>query len=190
MTSIVAVVGIIANGVFFSQSIVAAVGAVGAVAASGGFETAGVPLNDPAPCYVLAQRDAGSTQSLTSGAAAALTFSATPPFPDRRGAMNMGTGTFTVPANLAGVYRIDVNCLFGGSSMSASSSFIELKVNGTTKRVLFSNAYSTSRVQVQGSTDIVLAAGDAVTFVATIVGTTPSFGDATWPSSVRISLVT
>lgn len=156
----------------------------GVLQTSGGKEAAGTILNDPAQCYVIAQRDAGSTQSVTSGVAATLLFSPTPPFPDRRGAMNMGTGTFTVPAGHAGMYSISIDALFGGTSMTAASSYVELIVNGATKKVWFASAFSTTKLQVRGSCEIQLAAGDAVTFSATVVGSSPSFGDATWPSNV------
>lgn len=155
----------------------------------GGKEAAGTPLNDPSMCYAIAQRDAGSTQSLTSGVAATLTFSATPPFPDRRGFANMGTGAFTVPASQAGLYRITVDLIFGGTSMTAASSFLEFKIGGTTKKLLASTAYSTTKVLIAGSFDYNLAVSDAVTFDATIVGTSPAFGDSTLPSSVTINRI-
>lgn len=161
----------------------------GVAQASGGVETTGLTLNDPALVYVIAQRDAAATQSLTSGTAATLTYSATPPFPDRRGAMNMGTGTFTVPAGQAGLYTIALDLLFGGTGMNAASSFAEIKVGGTTKKAFFASAYSTTKLQVRGDVDLVLAAGDAVTIAGTITGTSPTFGDSTWPSSVTFKRI-
>lgn len=171
------------------QLIITGCSGPGSYQGSGGKEAAGTLLNDPSMCYAIAQRDAGSTQSLTSGVAATLTFSATPPFPDRRGFANMGTGAFTVPASQAGLYRITVDLIFGGTSMTAASSFLEFKIGGTTKKLLASTAYSTTKVLIAGSFDYNLAVSDAVTFDATIVGTSPAFGDSTWPSSVTINRI-
>lgn len=156
---------------------------------SGGRESAGFVINDPSTCYAMANRVAAATQSLTSGVAATLTFSSSPPFPDRRGVVNTSTGSMTIPAALGGLYRVSVNLLFGGTSMDAANSFVEIRVGGVTKEVFFGHAYSTSKVSVVGSADILLSAADVVTAVATITGTTPSFGDGTWPSKVTLEKI-
>lgn len=59
----------------------------------------------------------------------------------------------------------------------------------TTKKLLASTAYSTTKVLIAGSFDYNLAVSDAVTFDATIVGTSPAFGDSTLPSSVTINRI-
>lgn len=155
---------------------------------SGGVESAGVSLNDPGLCFAFVQRDAASTQSLTSGVSATLTWSSAP-FPDRRGAFNLGTGTFTVPSNSAGLYSVDFDLLFGGTAMNAATSYVELKVNGSTKKLFTSSIYSTTKLQIQGSLSLQLAASDVVIVTAVIVGTTPSFGDSTWPSNLTINRI-
>ena len=154
---------------------------------AGGKETAGVIVNDPSLCYVLAQRDT-TTQSMTSGVSATLTWTQAP-FPDRRGALNLGAGTFTVPANAAGLYSVDFDVFFSGTAMTATSSFVELKVNGSTKKQWFANAYSTTKLQVQGSHDFYMNAGDSIVLAATVVGTSPVFGDASWPSNFSVSRI-
>lgn len=161
----------------------------GAYATTGGKDPAGVVINDPALCFVNAQRDAASTQSLTSGVAATLTYSTSSYINDRRGAINTGTGAITIPADQAGMYRVDIDTLFGGTAMSATGSFIEVKVGGTSTKVLFPTIFSTTKLQIQGSFAIYLNGSDAVTIVATIVGATPSFGDGTWPSNVTLTRI-
>jgi len=161
----------------------------GAYQIAGGIESAGVPINDPSLCYVLAQRNAADTFNLTSGTPTTLPFSATPPFPDRRGVFNFGTGTATIPANCAGLYSVDFDLVFNGTAMNAASSFVEFKINGVSKKVAFSNIFSTTRLQITCSFEINLAVGDALTLVATIVGTTPVFGDSAWPSNFSLKRI-
>lgn len=153
--------------------------------AGGGVDTTGVTINDPATCYAAAQRDAGTTQALTSGLAATLLWVSSS-FPDRRLVLTLGSGTFTVPANQAGLYHFDLDYLFGGTAMSAIASFVEIKVNATSRKIFFPTIFGTTKLQIQGSVDLYLAAGDVVTTVGTITGTTPTFGDGTWPSSFEV----
>lgn len=154
--------------------------------AGGGVDVTGVTLNDPSTCYAIAQRDPASTQALTSGVAATLTFG-NAPFADRRLVLNLGAGTFTVPADQPGLYDFDFTFLFGGTAMSNTGSFVELKVNGVSKQLFEADIFSTTKLQVRGADHINLSAGDVVTFVGTIVGTAPTFGDSTWPSKFQVS---
>lgn len=157
----------------------------GVYASSGGLDTAGVTINDPSDCYVLAQRDAGSTQALVSGVAADLIWPSEP-FPDRRSAYATGTGIFTAPASQAGLYRIEFDALFGATAANAAASFVELVVAGVTKKLWFTDIFGADKLQSQGSHDIYLNGGDTVKLRATITGTSPSFGDATWPSNFSV----
>lgn len=161
----------------------------GSFAASGGKDTAGVVFNDPSLCYVQAQRDTGAFQSLTSGVSAQLTFSSFNYFNDRRGVGNAGAGTYTIPAGLSGQYHIDVDLLFTGTAMSVTASYLEVKIDGVTKKLATASIYSTTLVQTKTTFDIYINAGSVVTFVATITGTTPTFGNANWPSNISINKI-
>lgn len=156
----------------------------GTYAFVGGKDTTGVSILDPTSAYVTCIRDVAASQSLTTGVAATLTYSTENYLYDRRGIQS--AGTFTIPANQAGLYHIDLDLLFSGTAMSTSASLVEMKVNGVTKKVFFPSINSTTTLQIQGSFDYYFNFSDAVTFVATITGTTPTFGNATWPSNVSI----
>ena len=161
----------------------------GVLAATGGKDTSGVTINDPTLCYVQGQRDQAANQALTSGAGATLTYSVTNYIFDRRGVLNPATGAFTIPAGQAGLYRVDFDLLFNGSSMSASASYVEVKVNGTSKKIFFCTINSSSTLGAQGSCDLYLNAADVVTLFATIVGTTPVFGSGGYPSNATLSRI-
>lgn len=158
----------------------------GVYAVTGGNDTTGLTINDPAICYAAMQRDAASTQTLTNGSAVVLAFSSLP-FPDRRATLILASGSFTTPANQAGLYHIDIDLLFGGTTVNSGASIVELKVGSTSKKLFLSTAFGTSKLQVQGSVELYLNANDVVTLVATIsvASGSPTFGDSTWPSNVE-----
>lgn len=157
----------------------------GTYALAGGKDTTGLTLKDPSTCYVQTQRDAGTTLSTPTGTPTLLTFSTANYLFDRRGVQS--AGTFTIPADQAGIYHVDADLLFAGTGMSVSASFVEMKVNGVTKKEMgFPSINSTTKLQIQGSFDFYFNGSDAVTFVATITGTTPTFGDGSWPSNVTL----
>lgn len=156
----------------------------GTYAIAGGKDTAGLSIKDPSTCYVHTIRDATATQSLTSGVAATITWSTENYLYDRRGVQS--AGTFTIPADQAGLYHVDFNALFSGTAMSTTASFVEMKIGGVTKKVMLPTITSTTTLQVQGSFNYYFNGSDAVTFVATITGTTPVFGNATWPSDLAL----
>lgn len=161
----------------------------GTYAHAGGKDTTGLTMKDPSTCYVLVQRDPAATQALTSATPATLTFSTANYLFDRRGVQS--AGTFTIPADQAGIYRVDADLLFGGTAVSTTASFVEMKVNGTTKKELgFPSVNSTTKLQIQGSFDFYFNGSDAVTFVATITATAPvTFGDGTWPSNISLKRI-
>lgn len=162
----------------------------GSYAIAGGNDPTGISINDPhGLCYIAAQRDPGATQSLTSGTAADLIWPSEP-FPDRQNAYNTGTGVFTVPAGMAGEYEVQFDALFGGTAMNAPASFVEVKLNGSTKKLFLSSIFGTTKLSIQGSFRIYLAAGDTLRVNATITGTAPiTFGDATWPSNFSVKRI-
>lgn len=155
-----------------------------------GAYTSGVTINDPNPVFVLAERVSGSTQALTSGAAAAALIFNTEVF-DRRVAYDNTTGVFTVPTAQDGVYEIQACCEFAGTAISATASYIDLKVNGTAKTLFGPTIYSTTNLTINVSRTLRLAAGDTVTLAASITtgAGNPTFGDATYTSSLRIERI-
>lgn len=146
-----------------------------------------VTMIDVAPVYANVRRAAGSNQTLTSGVAAALVCNTESS--DRRNAYDNTTGTFTVPAEQAGTYRIRGHLMFSGTAMSATGSIVVLKINGTAVAVFLPEINSTTSLTVDVDTDQYLAAADTVTLEGTITGTTPVFGHATYESRVMIERV-
>ena len=149
----------------------------------------GVSINDPGPVYAHARRDAGSTQSLTSGVIAQLILPNVQINGNRRGAYNSSTGDFTVPTGQAGQYRIIANLTFSGTGMSATASYVDVKVNSAQNRTYFLAQYSTSLLGAVISQDIYLNAGEVVQFFAVITGTSPTFGASGTVSSFSIERI-
>lgn len=150
-------------------------------------DAAGVSMNDAAFLHVVAKRVVGSTQSLTSGVAADLLFN-TETF-DRRGAYVPGTGITTIPAGQGGVYRITGDLVFVGTAMSVTASFVELKVGGTALRLYTPTIYTTTKLVFSINSQLYLNAADALKLTATITGTTPVHGDATYESGLSIERI-
>lgn len=161
----------------------------GSYADSGGKDTAGLTFNDPSMCYAQVTRDVGASQSLTSGVASTLTYSTANYLFDRRDMLAEASGTFTIPAGLSGLYRIALDLLFAGTAMSTTASFVQVKVNGNTKRLCTPTVFSTTTLKIDSAFDIYLTAADVVIVEATITGTTPTFGNATWASTVSLSKI-
>jgi hypothetical protein len=144
-----------------------------------------VSQSDPSSVYVELVSGAGVTQSLTSGVAATLTWGQET-F-DRRAAFS--AGVFTVPADQYGTYRISGNLVFSGTSMTAADSFVVLRVDGTSRALFSCSAVSTTQLVCLVDYTRYLAPTDTVDLRATIVGTTPVFGDATFESTLTIMRV-
>lgn len=142
----------------------------------------GVSINDPGPVYVHARREPASTQSISGHT--------TLVFPsvqlDRRAAYNSSTGAFTVPTGQAGQYRIMANLYFSGTAMSATGSYVEVLLNNAAPRLYLLTPYGTTILTTTIAQDIYLAAADVVIIKATIGGTSPVFGGASWTPSLSI----
>lgn len=132
--------------------------------------------NDPAFCYVLANR-ASSTQTAAGGATIVFN-NATK---DNRSAYSDTTGTFTTPAT--GWYTVSVNLTITGTALAAG--YAEIKKNGTTigyVPIVTANAGATIAV-ASASVDIALTAADTIIVTATAGGTTPLIAvDTSWLS--------
>ena len=150
---------------------------------------AGIAINDPGPVYVSARRDAGSTQALTSGVSTQLIAPTVQINGNRRGAYNTGNGNFTVPTGQAGQYRITADLMFSGTGMSATSSYVDVKVDNAQARTYFLVPYSTTLLGTTISHDIYLNAGEVVQFFAVITGTSPAFGSSIDTSSFSIERI-
>lgn len=148
---------------------------------------AGFSINDPAPVYVHVRRLAASTQVV--GSATTLVLPDAQVNGNRRGAYNTSTGVFSVPAGQAGQYRISANLFFTGTGLSATDSYVEVRVNGANPRLYLLSPYSTTTLACQINHDCYLSAADTVTIVATLSGTSPLFGGASWLSSLSIGRI-
>jgi len=149
----------------------------------------GISINDPGPVYAHARRVSSSTQSLTSGTAAQLIFPDVQINGNRRNAYNSANGDFTVPANQSGQYRITADLTFSGTAMSATSSYVDVKVDNAQARTYFLVPYSTTQLGATIAHDIYLSAGQVVQFFAVIVGTTPAFGSSVDTTSFAIERI-
>lgn len=143
-------------------------------------DAAGLSMNDASPLHLLYKRLANTTQALVSNVASDLLFPSK--VFDRRSAHTVGTGVSTISAEKGGLYRIRAGCLFSGTAMNAAASFVEVKVNGASSRLILGTAFGTTKVRIQLDEEIYLNAADTIKLTGTIVGTTPVFGDTTWES--------
>lgn len=152
--------------------------------ASDALDVAGISMNDPAWLFVSANRAAASTQSLTSGVAADLIFNTE--VSDRRGAYDNATGITTIPAAQGGFYRIQGDLVFSGTGMSATASYVELKIGSTAHRLFAPSIFSTTKLVIPVHSIIYLNAADTVKLTAVITGTTPVHGDPTYISALTV----
>lgn len=144
----------------------------------------GISTNDAYRLYVFATRQAGANQALTSGVSATLIFPSE--VYDRRLSYDNTTGITTIQVTQSGMYYVKAKCLFGGTAMSAIASFIDIQVNSVSTRLALPTIFGTTKLVIDVNEEIYLTAGDTVKLVATITGTTPVFGDATWHSALSI----
>lgn len=145
----------------------------------------GVSINDPGPVYVSASRAASSTQAISGHTT--LVFPAE--LLDRRNAYDNTTGLFTVPVGQAGQYRITANLYFSGTGLSTATSYIEVQVNNANPRLYIPSLYGSTLMTATISQDLALAAGDVVSIKATIDGTSPTFGGASWSPILSIQRI-
>jgi hypothetical protein len=149
----------------------------------------GISINDPADVYVHARRVAASTQVLTSGVGTTLIFPSVQINGDRRLAYNSVTGIFTVPANMAGQYRIHGNLIFGGTALNLNASYAEVAISSEAPRLATLSAFSTTIISADFDTTSYLNAGDTVRVNGSITGTSPTFGQSTYLSTLTIERV-
>jgi hypothetical protein len=147
----------------------------------------GVSINAPGAVYVHARRAIGSTQAISG--ATQLIFNDIQTNGNRRAAYNASTGVFTVPNGQAGQYRIEGNLYFTGTGLSASGSYVDVFVNGAAPRLFLLVPYDTTILASTIAFDVYLDAGQTITFVASISGTSPLFGGATWTPSISIQRI-
>lgn len=152
-----------------------------------GAYTSGISINDPSPVYVLASRSIGTTQALTNGVAAILTFD-TETF-DRRAAFVNTTGIFTVPAGQDGMYRIKASLYFKGTAMSVTASYVEVQINGTARSLYLPGIFGTTLLTIPVMCEVYLAAGNTVKLNGVITGTTPTHGGTTYDSEISIERI-
>lgn len=149
-----------------------------------GAYTAGISINTPSSVWLAVSRAATILQTVTSGAATTLNFPTTDS--DRRATFS-ATSIFTAPE--AGWYRLRGNQFFSGTTLNASSSFIELQKNSVAFDAQFPAALNGAGTlnfcyTVDG---IYLAVNDTLKLVATITGTgTITHGTPTWRCSMSV----
>lgn len=144
----------------------------------------GQTINDGAEVYVSVRRAAGTTQVLAGPAVLVWPVGVM----DRRKAW-AGVGNFTVPAGQGGQYRVRTSVLFVGTAMNAAATYVDLRVNGASQRLALGVPYGTTKVGCVVDAEIYLAAGDVVDLYASVTGTGPVFGDATYGSDLTIEKI-
>jgi len=149
----------------------------------------GISINDSGPVYAHARREVSTTQSLTDGVSTQLVFPSVQSNGNRRGAYNATNGNFTVPTGQAGQYRITADLTFSGTAMNATSSYVDVLVDGLQARTYLMSPFSTTLLGTTISHDIYLNAGNVVGFFAVISATSPVFGSAIDTSSFTIERI-
>lgn len=147
----------------------------------------GIALNDPGLVYAKATRAAGATQTITAGTQ--LIFPTVATNGNRRAALDVGTGAVTIPVGMAGEYEVQAELYFSGTSLVQGTSYVEMQVNGGSPRLILLDLYSTTTMKCNFSEKLYLAAGDIITFKATINGATTDFGGASWISSMTVNRI-
>lgn len=147
----------------------------------------GVAINDPAPVYVHAKREASVTQSVSSGTT--LIFPTVNSNGDRRRAYDEVSGIFTVPNGQAGQYEIRAQLYFSATSIVGGNSYIELYINDAVPRIFLPSAFGTDKLTCIVDLDVYLSSGDTVKFKATVDGESPTFGGAVYQSSMAIKRI-
>lgn len=148
---------------------------------------AGVAISDPSEFYVAVQRNAASTQALTSGVLTDLVFNTVQANGDRRGAYNPITGITTVPADLAGQCTVTATLVFQGTALNAAASFAELILPSTGKRLITLSENGGVLLTGSVTTDVYLTAGQTINIKAAITGTSPVFGSAGYVCTLTIT---
>ena len=147
---------------------------------AGAVTAGGVSINDPSELYVHGRRLAGGgTQAVSS--ATTLIFNDVQSNGDRREALNDATGVVTVPKG--GQYRLRAHLTFTVTDSTVAGSFVAFQVNAATVSEAFvGSLYSTTLLSFIVDREIYLNAADTIKLQATLNGTTPLFGHATYDS--------
>lgn len=146
----------------------------------GAVNLAGVSINDPTEVYVHARRVAGGgTQSVSSGTT--LIFNSVQSNGDRRAALDDATGVVTVPKG--GMYRLRAHLTFTVTDSTVAGSYVQFKIDGGAGPEAFVGAlYSTTLLTFLVDRDLYLNAGQTIELAATVNGTSPVFGHASFDS--------
>lgn len=153
----------------------------------GSYDGSGFTINDPSPVYVHARRAAAATQSLTTGVTATLLFPTE--VVDRRLAFDPATGIFTVPAGMAGTYRIEATCMFEATGIDATATGVIIRKNSASSTLHLPGKNGTTTCQVTAVSELRLAASDTIDVRGVATGTTPVFGNSTYESTLTIKRV-
>lgn len=148
-------------------------------------QATGVSINDPGIVNVRAIRVPGAGQTISGSTQ--LIYNQEDY--DRRLAYNVATGLFTVPAGQAGRYRIEGTAVFNGTGLTATSSYVEVAVGATLIDFSPCVPFSTTKLAAKFFAEVTLIAGDTVAIKGNVTGTTPTFGDATYRSTLSITRI-
>lgn len=147
----------------------------------------GVSLNDPSPVYVHARRvGGGGTQAVST--ATTLIFNNVQVNGNRRLALDEATGVMTAPKG--GQYRLRAHLSFTVTDSTVAGSYVDFRVNGGSGVEAFiGSLYSTTLLTFAVDRELYLNAGDTIALTATVNGTSPVFGSASFDSGVSLELI-
>jgi hypothetical protein len=146
----------------------------------------GLNISDPSEVYVHARRI--TTQSLTSSSASILVFNDVQTNGDRRQAYDSATGTFTVPVEQGGQYRIFVCVVFAGTAITPNYCDVNVNSGAEFNNVPLVNI-GTGFISGALTTDVFLNAGETIEIIGNISGTSPVFGSVAYKSCLSIEKI-
>lgn len=155
----------------------------------GAYES-GVSINDPSEFYFLGIRNAGVTQSVVSGSLATVTYPNVQANGDRRRAYDSSTGLLEITIDQYGQYRIIITQHFQcASGADPANTYIELRINGTNKRLGTATLNGGIILTCQINTDVYLSGGDVLEVKCVVTGVSPVIGVSSYASTFSVERI-
>jgi len=152
----------------------------------------GNPNSDALFSAVVRREPASGTQSVTSGSAATVVMNVARQ--NHSLMYDILSGIYTCYEK--GLYEIDIDIVASGTAMSTTASFIDVETSTAaapstfaTSALVTPTAFSTTKLKFAQTVRVRMEAGAAIRLRATITGTTPVIGDASYNSTLSIRKV-